>query len=1475
MRIYLPFLFFLLFLQGCMPDSFTKFREEPAEKAAPSSSGGSGSGGGSDPDANILCPAGSHLTDIMCLNPRFVIVNPEDDRLLIFPPVGDQRRVNTISQRLDLNSLISFDPIYFGLADITYTPFFEINPEFFPILNDITTFTKNTAPAPIYNVDGNPASGQIQPIDIIASLPEGLSFSTETGTIAGQLDNFFPPLTFNVSAQYDGHTPRVLSNSSERAIVNFQIFSEILPNGNFTLPVGEIAAVTVDQNIDDFAVGSPISFSGSQSVSATITGIVPDDNRIFFVIPENLRIQIGETAVSNTSNFVSELATVSDYYVALKTNTPLARDPENTRTIAPKISDFRGETLIIDEKYFYDFFLTSPATTPAGLQILQRNTCDLPDCFSGPAASSPYYPDFRCTNKLNCLSTGRRWLQGGTIVGTPTNFSSVATYQIETENRRDGQVATSSIRFGVFNQPQSIAFDQNNMKLRLSVESTSPFAPNQWISNNRGARARVLEVNSTDQSILVQVDNPAGSERAIFKNADQIDNAHPFFAPETSISSAPIYIIDEDYGGDFLLRIGRNAQMTTVASTITDPTELASYTYEMSPNISLGIPGLSFDTATGHIVGTPDPNASPLSPTTFTVVATSPGGIRLELDTPIEFIGAPTPGRFILAKDMLLQVPSNTNFRVGDFISSNDPALPGFGHVRDRFTYDGQNFIWIHVVSGNFRAGNNIDNTRRYLKQSGNIAQALPINAVIELNSAADLSSVVGELQKSSLQEATIVAQTNDSNTATVIAKRIDGSIRNLYVAIDNGSFITGSSVNLAPANPGDPLGASLGTIDNINGHIIDVQFNSSINALAHLDIDVVQGANHTTNPLGVGFIRSYSGNRAIVEVLNGKFNRLAAESAYFANPIPSAPPAGSSRTVSFVRTVSDQFIAHKNRDFSVSPFTYGNIPSDFRFSIAPQLPPGLELNDQTGRIFGTPTDRSDPIVYTISGSDGREYQFTLEVKDYYELRLVNAPSSYILHQAGMGKGRQPCQVSREAFETGSVTSRDITCYLDASEAELYANGVDFNLDFGGDMCQIVEYLPYTFFQYPAGIVDASNSSHREITQRIGACTPVGEPAFVRTGTSSDIVTVPGVHPANGSYQIDSFMSACWFNYQFRNDIDWAPDLNCDGGTIIATIEEYPVVQSCLGDTTLTQSQCYDANGACFDVNDPDDVQPAPAFTNRADCEAQPEHEWEPDTSAWGDFCPTTPTAGWPIITAVEELSCGGAPEMCMSGPGKEEGLSLDEVLSNEGLLFSTLGDEGTLPFSVEAPSTMGFRGNTYASNFIHQNSCVDLGQPFRYGLNSWEARSLIDRGNAADDIGDGDFITTNPLLGIPTYTFLCQDGSGDTLSRIRLLVREWDRGYRVPDNIDRIFFTNNGNIRIPAYTAENGVNTDKLFGATYRVERDEFNQYVNRRSTWDDMPYIAGDDPLTFFPNYSCSITGSGAATLTGDPYPFPLDDL
>jgi len=1396
-----------------MPDSFTKFKEDPIKKGSnvdgPNTDGGGGDDDDDDDDDTPVgpCPPGSEITTGNCLTPVSLVMTTSSANYQL-----DEFTFGKDITPIEARALKSTGPID------------PQNPA-----NWLNFFTFTISPS---------------------ILPPGFSFNVNTGVISGSPIAFFPKTIYTISAVYTGLNPVTLTGAAA-ATVELSVSTYIKSPVKIRPPTGHFLIVKLS-NVTPFATGDQIAFeTGGSGNIVYVDEIskevhVQADNSIVPLItyfdqgaeagPPNI------VAVDNNASFVAPVATVEDFYLALDPSVTLPTNSALTGAFyflpTSDIVPTAPNSMAISAAEIDSFTFSLTPSLPAGLSFNQKK-CSV-NCGGFPCSTQPL-----------CLGAGGVWsaIRPGLISGTTAVNLQPTTYTVSARNIA-GELVNSTFKLSSlsFPNPKSIeliAYKQKpGQRLRLTLNSVAPFSVGQNLTTEDGGLAEINFIDSASNTMFITI--LAGHEEyARFTNGLGVDNNSVFFNSKAQITSQPVYLY-QNTGN--LNNVTQQRMDIAVApldyfENAANIAEDRTITYSITPQIT-NVPGIRFQVRSGctnlttgavnaailtpaacvaggfawirggTMWGDPDP-LKPLNQTAFTITATTLRGQQTSTTVNLEFTATQAPIEFSLSQNVLLEVPSvGGAFAVGDFISSNQGGgNNGLGTVRAVIPAQAgspNEYLWVNVTSGIFAVNNNIDNMKKYAKQQTYILRVIPVNASLQFASTAGfVDSLVDGSSANQITSAT--------GTARVI---LNDEVNNrLYVRVSDGYFQTNQAI-------------SGNTLTQINSQNITMVINSAVPAGVTKDFDIVQGADvNSYNASGV--IRNISGTTLEVETLSNRFE-VGGGNLYFTNP-----SSGATRTVSAVRTNNRRFLALKNKAFRLYP-TLEAGSNNVGYTISPPLPPGLALDPLTGAITGIPEDRSAATVYTITVSNeftspvsSISYPITLEVKDYLELSVTTNANSYILHQGGMGKNRAECLITRDQLQATSTVPRDIFCLLDGGEFDIFQKGVSLKLDIAPDMCEYVDFKPYNFATHPAAATTNANYApgNNPLIRHTGdnndpACT-----AAFGGGITTEFPVSTNFNPLMGITDVSDFSHYCGYNYTIARAIDPGP--NCDPGQLNTRTFTYNVSQQylCVPQPGLNQANCDNQYGVCS----------GGGHTNAGDCISNGE-EWTPDPANEGsiDVCSRT--------QANNTLECGGELYNCLSGPGVDY---VDPKLLFEDAVADTKqtqpGLSTELLYPLKAPSTEGYFSNASIVNFQSANSCVSASN-YNYHFAAWENFATNRRATAimTENI-------TTPIVGSQFYTFNCLNGSKETLARVRLVIRDWDRAFKASNNIDQM---------LPAGSL--------MKGGVYDVDVDGFGEFINKYTNWDDIRLTFDVPPAA--PNYSCPVAGPVVETQR---FPFPLDNL
>lgn len=1344
----LTLLISLILLQACLPDSFTKFREEPAVKNEEGASGG-------DPS---VCPSGS--ADPFCLSPSSISYDAEM-----------KFNIDSIS----LAGEILIEPQVIGVT----------NPDAF---NTFTTYS------------------------ISPALPSGLgiSFDVNTGEFVGVAQAYYVG-THTVTLQYNGNIPVTLVSN----LFEISIATTLQPIATIQNPVNKTLVLQV-VDATPFIGRTWITAQG-QNGSAEIQFLDLISNQIHLssnLVGTNGRFILrtaNELGLDFGTVFASAKTTTEGLIIALNPADDLTVD-QGVLSTALYISPLGDSTNINAGEFATLDFSISPALTN-GLRFTEQT-----ECYDMSLATPAVAAEAFCTS----ATPGYQLVPGGTIWGTVNPAANLEpTDYLVTVTNIHGSEATRVVTISILvpaapKSTSSLAFRQTDgQNLKIRVSNASPFDGRTHVTTSEGKVATLNGVDLSSNHIYVTPDSDDG---LYFAPGIALDNQNIFFNQVATVSDSPIFFYDDspidNLTNQKFLRVevspldifeaagaANLEQERALSFTITPDIELTglnfqaqSACYDMSSGdqstFVLQADFTDCDLGTvnfgvirgGTIWGEISQAYVPLPQTTFTVVARSPNARTVSTQVKIEFTPFIEPSEFSLSQDLLLRLLTTTNFRIGDYISNNSGAR---GTVKDVFDADGSTFVWINVQQGNFLINTNVDNKFPYINQRGFISDLQPVNARLTTN-------IEIPVDDSMMDDENV---DNIITTADGRARVVYKNATDTFIRMNEGFFSTGQ--NLA-----DTDGVAFGpvvTINNINSQNLRLTLSAGIPGTIGRDHSLVYAANDTGDVYtGVMHIRNIiSTTQLEVEMTKGSVG-LNAGFLRLANPVL---PAVASRTISTISTNHTRYIALKGFGFKVLPFLESGSSASV-YEISPSLPPGLTFSATTGEIGGIPTDRADQTTYTITVSNEFEnptytpktYNIILEVKDYLALfnKTENA-GSYILHKAGMGNGREPCMITREQFESDDAGQRDISCFLEAGELDLYHKGINVDFSLGNDMCQFYRLDPYFFARFE--VPDTTDNLDPNTIPEIHT----GEIANPLCNAAQPFVTVTA-----DSNLATPAQQRC--DYDYGTQLDWlSGGFNCDVRTLRIRTRNYSLIEVCSLDNTIL----YDTEtcGTCS----------AGGFTTSTSCTGATE-TWTPAASQ---------TACRDTVQGIADHSCGGEVEACMAGAGTEIGDKGDLFNLNTAILSNAEGLE-KVNTTFTAPRDLDFFTNKQIANFKNINTCTSTKYAFNYSTLETNFRTKRNTAVASE-------LLLTPFVGNPFYSYLCLDSGNNIQARIRLVVREWNQSFRASDNIDMI----NPDGEFAAFNTQRKM--DLYLDGSSDPILNGFGEAINRYLDWEQSEFDGG----------------------------------
>lgn len=163
-------------------------------------------------------------------------------------------------------------------------------------------------------------------------------------------------------------------------------------------------------------------------------------------------------------------------------------------------------------------------------------------------------------------------------------------------------------------------------------------------------------------------------------------------------------------------------------------------------------------------------------------------------------------------------------------------------------------------------------------------------------------------------------------------------------------------------------------------------------------------------------------------------------------------------------------------------------------------------------------------------------------------------------------------------------------------------------------------------------------------------------------------------------------------------------------------------------------------------------------------------------------------------------VSCGGTKSKCLAGPVKDL-LTAAELKLGKRSVIAESSTGYTRTFEHSSPLDNSYLTNLSVANGVINNQCSSTNDH----VDSWANKTA----------SIPDYKSPHGSQN-PYYEFTCLDSAQEIKARIRVIVRDWNRAFRISDDVDNQSYT--------APAAYMNILTADPFGSSY-----------NDRSDWDD----------------------------------------
>ncbi|RZJ67917.1 MAG: T9SS type A sorting domain-containing protein [Flavobacterium sp.] len=827
-------------------------------------------------------------------------------------------------------------------------------------------------------------TGTVDSYSVSATLPAGLSFDTTTGVILGTPTAVSATATYTVTATNSGGSTTFDVEITVNAAAPTAL-SYTTPN-TFTVGTAITAlSPTITGTVDSYSVsptlpaglsfdtttgvisGTPTAVSATATYTVTATnsgGSVTFDVEITvnaaaptalsYSTPNTFTVGTAITALSPTVTGTVDSYSVSatlpaglsfDTTTGIISGTPTAVTATTTYTVTATNS---GGSVTFDVE------ITVNAAAPTALSYSTPNT------FTVGTAITALSPTI--TGTVDSYSVSSALPAGlsfdtttGVISGTPTAVSATAIYTVTATNSGG-----------------SVTFD-----VEITVNAAAPTALSYSTPNTFtvGTAITALSptITGTVDSYSVSATLPAGLS---FDTTTGIISGTP-----TAVSATATYTVTATNSGGsttFDVEITVNAAAPTALSYTTPNTfTVGTAITALSPTItgtvdSYGVSatlpaGLSFDTTTGVISGTP---TAVSATATYTVTATNSGGsVTFDVEITVN-AAAPTA----------LSYTTPNTFTVGTAITALSPTVTG--------TVDS------YSISPTLPAGLSFDTTTGVISGTPTAVSATATYTVTATNSGGSVSFGVVVTVNMAAPTALSYSSPNTftvGTTITALTPTVTGTVTSYSVvpALPNGLSIN-TTTGVISGTPASATATSTYTVTATNatgstsfGVVITVNAAAPGN-LSYTTPNVYTiGANVFLFPSIIGSITGFSVSPALPDglTLNPLFGIITG------NPTTVTPTAiytvtatnsGGSTSFGISITINDiapsalsytspNTFAVGNAIAQLTPSVTGNVVS---YSVSPGLPAGLSLNTTTGVISGTPSAATATATYTVTATN-------------------------------------------------------------------------------------------------------------------------------------------------------------------------------------------------------------------------------------------------------------------------------------------------------------------------------------------------------------------------------------------------------------------------------------------------------------------------------------------------------------------------
>ncbi len=989
----------------------------------------------------------------------------------------------------------------------------------------------------------------------------------------------------------------------------------------------------------------------------------------------------------------------------------------------------------------------------------------------------------------------------GSIAGTPTVFS-VATNYVITATNTAGTTNTT-INITTLNQPAGLKYNLRPTAI-ITMSSTGGLSVGGTFTTASGSgtikqlSGNIVEVEITTDFVVLgeAVTETTGSAFTIdeldYKNAIQV---FPVNTADIASFSVGEYVSTPATQGSSLGVVKQLLSDSIVIDMIRGtfaPTEtlddVSTYaatamtvekinfvlnsgdSIDLRPTVTAGesieykldsgdLPaGFSaYDEATGFIIG----NYSSSQSTLITASAENPVGSSSATFTMGPLVASPQ--YLSVTQNVVLKVLGTSDFEYGKFVSTPDGDKARVIQVID------SEYMYVKVIKGSFERDESLDNTAEFGGEKTSVLDLKNVSFVLEVPDGGAATFARDGYISSDAGGLGIVSHifADGANPDQIFIRQTFPG----FSAIEPGT-----AVNIDNTQT---YAASATTITRVRANNLELTLDSVASFTNGQDITYENGSIYAS-----GWIHDVNSSASTVTL---NVNREGFH--WDANVDNENPLSGTVADITRYRADNTIYMTTTKEIRLNTTLLAGN---DITYSISPDLPPGVTLDTESGVISGAPELSSVKKSYTLTATNtvggvpqSTTFNFNIKVYDVFSLENATAnASSYVLHRLGKGNEIAECKMTQDQINGSNQAAKDITCMLEGGELDIFQQGLQTKVFASKGLCKYTEIRPYGFWQYPVKKTTLNNIKF-DVT---GECTG-GTRNYANT-TSTDF--------------------RCHGNYAADTNFDGGP--NCDSG-------KYTVV-------TVTNSDA-DSDGTC----DSETIE-----TSEAECGGEALACFA--GSQADTFSVAQLKSG--VRSTLTTTSTGGSIDYSVTSPQSSNLISNRKIANytasntcsttdnynynneswrsyNRTMINSVTGGRvltGTITTTQYSAAVAGV-GTLFTQELVPGDTFYDPSGE-AYVVRSITNDTSLTLTNRINTAIAGQAITLSPYAdpflngGEPYYEFSCLDAAFDTIGRIRLMVRDWDRDFKVTDRIDQLTVPLTGTMSTTAgSTAATGTSLD------------------------------------------------------------------